>query len=141
MREKRHRPIKLKRLLTDRRGEGYIDVVVMVLAVMMVIALSLRVLPVFIAKIQLDNFADELIREAEVSGRVGAETTARYERLCENTGLSPAVTWSQTGNIQLNREVTVTLTYEVDIGLFGGFASFPIELTSRATGKSEVYWR
>lgn len=141
MREIRNRPKGLRSLLSDRHGEGHIDVVVMVLAVMMVIALSLRVLPVFIAKIQLDNFADELIREAEVSGRVGSETTARYERLCENTGLSPVVTWSQTGNIQLNREVTVTLTYEVDIGLFGGFASFPIELTSKATGKSEVYWR
>jgi len=142
MSEIRNRPEnRIKRLISDRHGEGYIDVVVMVLAVMMVIALSLRVLPVFIAKIQLDNFADELIREAEVSGRVGSETTARYERLCESSGLTPTVTWSQTGSIQLNREVTVELHYEVNIGLFGEFGSFPIELTSKATGKSEVYWR
>jgi len=125
----------------DTRGEGYIDAVVLVLVVMMVLALSIRVLPVFVAKIQLDNFADELIREAEVSGRVGAETTDRYERLSEQSGMSPAVVWSDAGNIQLNREVTVTLTYQMNIGLFGEFGSFPVTLTSEATGKSEVYWR
>ena len=43
--------------------------------------------------------------------------------------------------IQLNDEVTVTLTLETDIGLFGGFGSFPITLTASATGKSEVYWK
>lgn len=124
-----------------KRGEGYIDVVVLVLAAIMVLALTVRVVPVFIAKIQLDNFADELIREAEVSGRVGTETNERYERLAEKTGIRPTVVWSTTGNIQLNREVTVTLTLEKNIGLFGDFGSFPITLKSEAIGKSEVYWR
>lgn len=124
-----------------KRGEGYIDVVVLVLAAIMVLALTVRVVPVFIAKIQLDNFADELIREAEISGRVGTETNERYERLAEKTGIRPTVVWSTTGNIQLNREVTVTLTLEKNIGLFGDFGSFPITLKSEATGKSEVYWR
>ena len=135
---------KRKRLSLFRlgcRGEGYIDVVVLVLAAIMVVALSVRVIPVFITKIQLDNFADELIREAEVSGRVGAETTERYNRLAEKTGITPAVSWSTSGNIQLNREVTVTLTLQKNIGLFGEFGSFPITLKSEAMGKSEVYWR
>ena len=132
---------KIRKILGETRGEGYIDVAVMVFALMLVIALVVRVFPVFITKIQMDNFADELIREAEVSGRVGAETTARYERLAEKTGIRPAVTWSTTGRIQLNNEVTVTLTLEQDIGGFGGFASFPVSLKSSATGKSEVYWK
>lgn len=132
---------KIRQILGGTRGEGYIDVAVMVFALMLVIALAVRVFPVFITKIQMDNFADELIREAEVSGRVGAETTARYERLAEKTGIHPAVTWSTTGRIQLNNEVTVTLTLEQDIGGFGGVASFPVSLKSSATGKSEVYWK
>lgn len=132
---------KIRKILGETRGEGYIDVAVMVFALMLVIALAVRVFPVFITKIQMDNFADELIREAEVSGRVGAETTARYERLVEKTGIRPAVTWSTTGRIQLNNEVTVTLTLEKDIGGFGGVASFPVSLKSSATGKSEVYWK
>ena len=43
--------------------------------------------------------------------------------------------------IQLNEEVTVTLTHEIDLGLFAGFGSFPITLRADATGKSEVYWK
>lgn len=133
--------MKIWKVLKEKKGEGYIDVAVMVLAVMLVISFGIRVFPVFIAKIELDNFADELVREAEVTGRVGTETTIRYEQLSDQTGLSPAVHWSQSGNIQLNHEVTVTLTQEMDLGLFGEFASFPITLRSEAKGKSEVYYR
>lgn len=43
--------------------------------------------------------------------------------------------------IQLNEEVTVTLTLPKEIGLFGRFGSFPVTLQSQATGKSEVYWK
>ncbi len=132
---------KLYRLWRDKSGEGYIDVVVMVIAVMLMIALGVRVFPVFITKIQMDHFADELIREAEVSGRVGSETKERYKTLCEKTGISPNVSWSQSGKIQLNHEVTVTLTLEKDIGSFANLASFKIPLKSAATGKSEVYWK
>jgi hypothetical protein len=45
------------------------------------------------------------------------------------------VAWSKTGRIQLNEEVTVTVTYQTNIGLFGGFGSFPITLRADAAGK------
>ena len=61
--------------------------------------------------------------------------------LPDSTGLDPNIRWSKTGRVQLNEEVTVTLTLDMDIGLFGGFGSFPITLRSEATGKSEVYWK
>ena len=127
------------KLLKSRRGEGYIDVCVLVLCAMLVIALAVQVLPVFIAKHQLDTYATELCREAEISGRVGSETSRRAAVLTEQTGLSPRISWSKPGTIQLNQEITVTLTLEKNIGLFGGFGSFPITLRSEASGKSEVY--
>ena len=129
----------MKKILKSKRGEGYIDVCVLVLCAMLVIALAVQVLPVFIAKTQLDTYATELCREAEISGRVGSETSRRAAVLTEQTGLSPRISWSKTGNIQLNQEITVTLTLEKNIGLFGGFGSFPITLRSEASGKSEVY--
>lgn len=131
----------LKRTLASQRGEGYIDVCVLVLCAMLVIALAVKVFPVYIAKQQIDTFATELIREAEIAGRVGSETNRREQVLREQTGLDPNISWSRTGRIQLNQEVTVTVTYETDIGLFGGFGSFPITLRSDASGKSEVYWK
>lgn len=108
---------------------------------MLVIALAVTVFPVYIAKQQLDTFATELVREAEITGRVGSETTRREQALREQTGLDPQVAWSRSGRIQLNQEVTVTLTYRTNIGLWGGFGSFPITLRADAAGKSEVYWK
>lgn len=129
------------KIIDNKRGEGYIDIVVIVLAAMLIIALSVKVFPAFIVKQQIDSFASELIREAEITGRVGAETNLREQVLREKTGLTPTVSWSRTGRIQLNEEITVTVTYQVNIGLFGGFGSFPITLKAEATGKSEVYWK
>ncbi|MFR9542922.1 MAG: DUF4320 family protein [Rikenellaceae bacterium] len=131
----------MKKALKNSRGEGYIDVIIIVLCAMMVLALAVRVLPVYIAKQTIDTFATELIREAEIAGRVGTETTQREQYLVEKTGLQPDVTWSDSGKIQLNQEVSVEVTYNVDIGLFGDVSSFPITLRAEATGKSEVYWK
>jgi hypothetical protein len=130
----------LKRL-RSRRGEGYIDVAVLLLVSMLVIALAVKVFPVYIEKNQLDSFAAQLCREAEISGRVGKETDARARELKEQTGLNPTISWSRTGNIPLDQEFTVTVSGQVNIGLFGGFASFPITLKGQASGKSGVYWK
>ena len=93
----------MRRLLKEKRGEGFVDVCVLVLSVALVLALVVRIAPVFVAKQNLDVFADELVRTAEINGRVGSTT--------------------------------------VNLGLFGEFASFPVTLTARATGVSEVYWK
>lgn len=125
--------------LKDRRGEGYIDICVLVLCAMLVVALAIKVFPVFIAKNQLDTFASELCRETEITGCVGSETSRRAAVLREQTGLDPDISWSKTGDIQLNEEVTVTVTLRKDVGMFGGFGSFPVTLRAQASGKSEVY--
>ena len=129
------------KLLKSKRGEGYIDVAVLVLCVMLVIAVAISVLPVFITKNQLDTYAAELCREAEIVGCVGNATTLRAQVLSEKTGLSPNISWSKTGRLQLNEEFTVTVTARADLGLFGGFGSFPITLQARASGKREVYYK
>ena len=51
----------LKKILRSKRGEGYLDVCILVLCAMLVIALAVRIFPVFVAKQQLDTFATELI--------------------------------------------------------------------------------
>ena len=132
---------RLRYLLKERRGEGYIDVVVLVLCAVFVLALAMRILPVFIQKQQLDYYASVLVREAEVTGRVGEETSRRAAVLTEKTGLTPDITWSTQGQIQLNSDVMVTLTMETNIGLFGDIGSFPVTLRAQAAGKSEVYWK
>jgi len=128
-------------LLKDKKGASFVDACVLVLAIVMVLALVIKIMPVFIAKQQLDTFATEICRTAEIAGEVGSATTIKTEKLRSQTGLNPSIQWSKAGNIQLNEEFTVTLTTTVNIGMFGEFGSFPITLTSKATGASEVYYK
>ena len=131
----------MKKILKSNRGSGYIDVIVLILSAMLIIALAVKVLPVYIAKQQLDVFATELVREAEIAGRVGSETSMREQILTDKIGISPTVSWSKSGKINLNEEVTVTVTFKTNIGLFGKLGSFPITLKGKASGKGEVYWK
>lgn len=124
--------------LKNKKGEGYIDVVITVISGMMVLALAVNLFPVLIAKVNLNAFAQELCREAEISGNIGVQTHNRQIILTERLGINPEVEWSTTGNIQLNDEFTVTVSKEFNIG-FGGLGIFPVNIVSKATGKSEVY--
>jgi len=54
----------MEKLLKNKRGEGFVDVCVLVLAIVMVLALFVKVMPVFIAKQNLDTYAAELVRTA-----------------------------------------------------------------------------
>ena len=96
----------LRRLLKEKRGEGFVDVCVLVLSVALVLALVVRIAPVFVAKQNLDVFADELVRTAEINGQVGSVTSSKAAALREETGLDPDISWSDTGKIQLGNEVT-----------------------------------
>jgi hypothetical protein len=128
------------KVLNSNRGDMLIGVTVIVFMSMFVIAFALRVFPVFIEKQQLDTYASELCRVAAISGRVGSETNARMGKLNQTYNLSPSVTWSKTGRIQLNEEITVQCSVTRNIG-FGGIGPFSVPLTGRASGRSEVYWK
>ena len=97
----------MKKLRKRHSGEGYIDVCVLVVCAMLVLALVVRVLPVFVAKQQLDTYAVELVREAEISGRVGTETSRRAAALTDSTGLDPDIRWSKASTSGLQRRLKV----------------------------------
>ena len=137
--KKKRRLWLLIRGVKSKKGEGYIDVVIMTMAVTLVFATLLAVTPVLLTKLSLDNYANELAREAEIAGRVGDETTNRLDRLNEIKGVNPAVSWNKSGKIQIGQDVTVTVTKTVNMGFYV-FGSIPITVTSTATGTSEVLW-
>lgn len=131
---------KILSILKSQKGTGCIDMSTYFIAAMLVLAFFLAVAPVFTQKQQLDTFATQLCRTAEISGRVGQETSERYEELCDQTTLSPEVSWSQTGNVQLGETIQVTLTSTAYMRI-GGVANVPVPLTAKASGKSEVYFK
>ena len=132
----------MRNVLREKRGEGYIDIAVGVLCLMLVIALAVSLFPVFMAKQQLDRFADEIVRQAEIVG--STSVTRRIEALREETGLDPEISWDcdyfEGSKIQLNGDISVTMTCRINLGFFQ-FGSFPVEIRARASGKSEVYYK
>ena len=127
--------------LRSTRGEGYIDISVAVLVVMILLVAVIKIAPVFITKMTINNYANELCREAEIAGRVGTETTTRLDRLNEShPDLNPTITWSKTGNIQIGNTFTVTVSTTYDFSFFV-FSTTPITISATAEGTSEVFWK
>lgn len=132
----------IRKILKSKRGEGYIDVAIGILCLMLVVAFAVTLMPVFTAKQQLDIFATEIVRQAEIVG--GTNVSSRISDMKTQTGLDPDIRWNcdyySGSKVQLNGDIEVTLTDTVDIGFFV-FGSFPIEIRAKATGKSEVYYK
>ena len=124
----------------DRRGQGVPQFAFFVICYAVVLVIFFAVAPVGVQKQQLDTYSNELCRTAEMSGRVGPETTDRSSELSNQTGLAPEISWSQIGNIQIGNTVTVKLKLNYNMK-FGNLGTYVIPLTSEASGKSEVYWK
>ena len=131
---------KIIQRLRSTKGEGYIDVTVLVIVVMIMLCLIMNVAPVFITKMSLNNYANELAREAEIAGRIGSETNERFERLNENSDFIPDVQWSTTGKIQIVDTFSVTVSTPVDFSFYV-FGGNPVVISATAEGTSEVYWK
>ena len=134
----------MKRLF-NKRAEGYIDTAVSVLALTLVFLIALSFFSVLIQKTYLDMFSDSLLETACRSGRVGEEVSTRFNELVQLTGLSPNYTFecsyiSGTNKVQLGGNITVTVSLDSNLsGLFGGI--FPLNLVSKSSGLSNVYWK
>lgn len=126
--------------LAEKKGSTYIGVTIFVMIMVMMLMFIITVAPVFLTKMTLNNYANELCREAEIAGRVGSETTARLERLNETSGITPTVVWSKNGKIQIGDTFTVTVSTQVDLSFFV-FTGRPITISSSTNGISEVYWK
>ncbi|MDB8803195.1 DUF4320 family protein [Romboutsia sp. 1001216sp1] len=133
------------KILKNKKGQGYVDVAVMVLVFALVMAFALSVFPVFVAKSNLNKFAIEVIREAETTGQIGSSVQDRINKLKKDLGNVDSIDWKVnyiygTNKIQLGDPIEVTVKKNVNIGFFK-FGSFPIPLQSKDSGFSEVYWK
>lgn len=129
------------KLLRSNRGSIGIDSLVKLFVALLCIAFFSHLIPIFVAVQQLNTYSTELVRTAAIAGRIGEETEQRLDILNDTMGLDPEVTWSANGKVQLNEEITVICSVTKDLGGWGGYASFPIPLSKKATSRSEVYWK
>ena len=130
----------------NKRAEGYVDVAVAVLVISFLLILLVSVFGVIHQKQTLNQMAEQIVEIASINGCVDDEVMERYEQLCEQTGLTPTMTFEatyfdeDTGKVQLGDIISCTLTMETSLIGFGG-ELFPINMTVTVSGVSQVYWR
>ena len=137
----------MKELLSNKRAEGYIDTVVLVVAAMMVIVLALNVFSFLTLKQDMEYFAKELIDTATIYGRTGAEVTQRYQELCTELGFRPMMNFSGTEyfnasakTVQLGDSIKITIQYQTHVKGLGVF-QIPVTLHTSHSGLSQKYWK
>lgn len=132
--------MKEKNIWRNNRGAAYLDLIIGIYCLLFLLAIFLHTLPVFATQNKLNHFVAEVLRTAELSGRIDTEVDGEIARQKSITGLSPEFSFSVTGEVDLGEEILVTGKVTVDIG-FGPVGSFPVPLVSSASGRSEVYWK
>lgn len=136
----------MKKFLNNKRGEGYIDIVVTVLVIAFVLVFAIGIFSVITAKQDLKYMCSELVESASVNGGITVEVEQRYRELCAETGITPTVQFSATfydsasGKVQLGDTITCMLTYDATLPGFGGFI-FPLRVGATESGLSRVYWK
>ena len=132
--------------ICNKKGEGYVDVVVAVLVISFLLILLVGVFGLIHQKQTLKQMADQVVEVAAINGCVEGEAMERFNALCENMGITPEITFEADyydengGTVQLGDIISCTLTMESSLLGFGG-ELFPVELTVTSSGVSQVYWR
>lgn len=136
----------MKKLLSSRKGEMYIEAVITIVVLISILVFALGTFRVATVKTKADAIADQLLETATFYGCFGDEFDARLAQLHE-TYPNMVFTveydgeWYNTTQerVQLGDIMTVTVYFEVELSGFG--ASITVPLHTTRTGASENYWR
>ena len=136
----------MKRTILDRRGQGYIDVVVSVLVIVFLLILAMSVWSMVTLKQDVRYFCNELLEIATATGQIGDDVEARYHTLCDESGLAPTVEFSATyfdassKKVQYGKIIQCTVTCQMTLPGFSDFR-LPIRVTVTESGLSRHYWK
>ena len=142
---------RIQTLLTDERGDAtYTGVIVFTVIAMITVVFLLNVMSVVMMKSELDAAADQVARQIQLAGGVDSDTEDLIEYLrnginAENIEfvIDTNFITVQGSNtcIQIGTPFYLTVTADTKLGGFFTFADYPLTMTSRAAGVSEVYWK
>lgn len=131
--------MRKKRILQEKAGMAAFAFAVGFLLFMIIVALFIKVLPLYDKYSRLNSFGKEILRTAELSGRIDREVKGKISAMKAITKLDPKITWSQSGKVPLGDEIEVVLELE-EVIVFGG-SDIAIPMKIELSGKSEVYWK
>lgn len=136
----------MKSVLKNKRGWGYIDVIVMTLCSTLFLVLALNVFTFLAQRQKLDYFAREMLQIAIMNGTYNDDVIDhRMSDLKKETGLNPVIEFSASktignGKVQYGEIIKVNLTYNTSFQGFG-VIDIPLTLTVQKSGVSQKYWK
>ncbi len=136
----------MRRIFRSKKGEGYIDVVIGILALMAVLVVTLNIFEFMTLKEDLDEISGQLIETATFNGCFDAAFDERAEDLQNRFFQFDVETGAQEyfntsyKRVQLGDKMEVTVSVETYVRGLGVF-KIPITVTSHRSGISEKYWK
>lgn len=132
----------MRRIFRSQKGEGYIDVVIGILALMAVLVVTLNIFEFMTLKEDLDEISGQLIETATFNGCFDAAFDERAEDLQNRSFQFDVETDAQEyfntsyKRVQLGDKMEVTVSVETYVRGLGVF-KIPITVTSHRSGISE----
>lgn len=137
---------KLSKILRCKSGGFAVESSLAIIVFVMFLAFFLSFFPV-VTRISVQNsMANELARYTEIRGAVDSSVTAEFERLKQTSTITDAeLYWDVdfiegTNKIALQEPFTITIHSKAKIGVGTVFA-IPVTVKSKASGRSENYWK
>lgn len=136
----------MRTFMKSRKGEGYIDVVIGMLCLLMTLVVTMNIYQFFTIKQDLDEISQQLIECATYNGCFSDEFYERADEL-ENQFFPFDVSVSADEyfnasykRVQLGDKMDVTVSMETYVQGVGVF-KIPVTIGSHRSGISEKYWK
>ena len=143
-------PLPFQKLLSDRKGSSYFDLIIKTLVVITLMATVMSFLSIFTTYLNLNHVCRRVVRVVELEGQVSDKAYDVFYRLKQQTGLSPEMTvedveYCEGQKIQLRDTFTVTMEYSHPFTIFMPSFAPPVQIhipmKVSISGMSEVFWK
>lgn len=135
----------IKKLLHSKRGDGYVDVCVGVVAFVMVLVIALNIFEFVALRVEMDQIADELIEAATFAGEFDEDFFNTDNAMLDDYYYYD-LDWGADKyfnttyeRVQLGDRMWVKVS--VDTYIKGLGIKIPITLNVKKSGLSEKYWK
>jgi hypothetical protein len=138
--------------LLNKEGSSYFDLIIKTLVVITLMATVISFLGVFTTYLNLNHMCRRVVRVVELEGQIAEPVYDVFDRLKQQTGLSPEMTVEdvaycdeQSQKIQLRDTFTITMAYSYAFTLFKPSFAPPVQIhipmRVSIAGMSEKYWK
>lgn len=143
-------PMSIQKLLSERKGSSYFDLMIKTLVVITLMVTVMSFLSIFTTYLNLNHVCHRVVRVVELEGEISDRAYDVFYRLKQQTGLSPEMTvedveYCEDQKIQLRDTFTITMTYSYPFTIFAPSFAPPvvvqIPMKASITGMSEHYWK